>query len=272
MPGQVCHEHVDDLSHHLCSNSKVEFLHKAVEIGTAVKKGTQELGLQLADKSVITTNSPNLAKAVVAKLKSKQVQIKMVDAADDVGIETAAGSRRCAASQNKRISRGSARATRNHRLAKINTGAHALGITGTHRQQSYGHIAQGASNSQVKAMRRNLKAGTVLGNTRSCVTTTLAWFYGTANDPAVSIRVEQIAYWLNSWTKLSTSLQNRIKHMWRRLLPKMGLNKKNKWNHARGPVSATICTLFEAGWQPRSPNLWRNSDGSKEANIDEEQG
>ena len=117
----------------------------------------------MADKSVITTNSNAIAKAVASTLQAKQVQIKVVTAADDVGIETAVGSRRCAATLKSRIAKGAKRAERNGSLARMNSRAHCLGVTGTQKQQSYGHIAQGASETQVHKMRRNLKAGTNLG-------------------------------------------------------------------------------------------------------------
>ncbi len=81
----------------------------------------------------------------------------------------------------------------------MNTKAHCLGMTGTHKQQSYGHIAQGASETQVRKMRRNLKAGTNLGRTQSCLSTALAWIYGSSYDPEVSTRVEQVAYWIDVW-------------------------------------------------------------------------
>ncbi len=68
MPGSICHEHVDDLSHVLTCKSKSHLFNKAVEIGLAVKQGVQELDLQLADKSAITTNSNAIAKAVASTL------------------------------------------------------------------------------------------------------------------------------------------------------------------------------------------------------------
>jgi hypothetical protein len=148
----------------LTSKSRCELYHKALEVGRAVQAGIQALDLQLADKSVATTNN-SIGNLVVNQLAASGIDIKIAASADDVGIETAAGNRRCAKSQNKRISKAKVRSARNGELAKINASAHKLGPSGTLPQQSYGHTVQGASPSQVKAMRRNMKLGTNLANT-----------------------------------------------------------------------------------------------------------
>ena len=35
-----------------------------------------------------------------------------------------------------------------------------------------------------------------------------------------------------------------------------------RWNQATGPISATICSVLEAGWKPSSPGFWQSLDGS----------
>ena len=35
-----------------------------------------------------------------------------------------------------------------------------------------------------------------------------------------------------------------------------------RWNQATGPISATICSVLEAGWKPSSPGFWQTPDGS----------
>ncbi len=141
-------------------------------------------------------------------------------------------------------------------------------MTGTHKQQSYGHIAQGASETQVRKMRRNLKAGTNLGRTQSCLSTTLAWIYGSSYDPEVSTRVEQVAYWIDVWKTFGENKKKRIRHMWIRLLPKLGLKQSRMWSHSKGPISATICSVLAAGWKPLSPTRWLTSDKQSIAIID----
>ena len=56
LPGSVCYEHVDDLSHVLQASSKAQLYNKAIEVGQAVEKGIKDLDLRLADNSVLTCN------------------------------------------------------------------------------------------------------------------------------------------------------------------------------------------------------------------------
>ena len=259
MPGAVCFEHVDDLSHILTSKSRTELYHKAIEVGEAVDKGIRELDLQLANKSVATTNA-TIGHIIVKQLASKGIEIKIAKSADDVGIETAVGTRRCVASQNKRIAKASSRAKRNGKLAKINAGAHKLGPTGTHPQQSYGHVVQGASRSQTYKMRRNMKLGTNMGGTNSCITSTLAWFYGPRGDPAISLKLDQIAAWIDKWVSYDDRTKARTRNIWKRALPRLGLNQESMWSHAKGPISGTICAVLEIGWKPLAPDRWLAGD------------
>ena len=103
VPGSVCEEHIDDLSHFVTNKSRMQLFQDAAEIGRAVQVGTAELGLTLSCKSTLLANDKSLGKLVVKHLETDGVPICLGTAATDLGIETAAGKRRCAASQWKRI-------------------------------------------------------------------------------------------------------------------------------------------------------------------------
>ena len=183
VPGSVCEEHIDDLSHCVTNKSRMQLYHDAAKIGKAVKVGTAELGLTSSCKSTLLANDKSLGKLVVSHLGADGVPICFGAAATDLRIETAAGKRRCAASQLKRIWKGRRRAKRVKRLCKMNSEAQKLTMTGFHPVQIYGHTAQGASNAQVNAMCRRLKLGTVLGKTQACPISTVAWFFGAKRVP-----------------------------------------------------------------------------------------
>ena len=155
----------------------MQLFHDAAKIGRAVKVGTAELGLTLSCKSTLLADDKSLGKLIVSRLGADGVPICLGAAATDLGIETAAGKRRCAASQWKRIWKGRRRAKRVNRLCKMNSEAQKLTMTGIHPVQIYGHTAQGASNAQVNAICRSLKLGTVLGKTQACPISTVAWFF-----------------------------------------------------------------------------------------------
>ena len=193
VPGSVCEEHIDDLSHFVANKSRMQLFHDAARIGNAVKVGTAELGLTLSCKSTLLANDKSLEKLIVSHLRTDGVPIGLGAAATDLGIETAAGKRRCAACQWKRIWKGRRRAKRVNRLCKMNSEAQKLTMTGIHLVQIYGHTAQGAYHAQVNAMCRSLKLGTVLGKTHACPVSTVAWFFGAARDQRVDFDVRKKA-------------------------------------------------------------------------------
>ena len=91
-----------------------------------MKVGTVELGLTLSCKSTLLANDKSQGKLIVSHLETDGVPICLRTAATDLGIDTAAGKRRCAASQWKRIWKGRQRAKRVDRLCKMNSEAQKL--------------------------------------------------------------------------------------------------------------------------------------------------
>ena len=121
----------------------MQLLHDAALIGKAVKDGTAKLGLTLSCKSTLLANDKSLGRLIVSHLGAEGVPTWFgTAAATDLGIETAAGERRCAANQWKRIWKGRRRAKRVKRLCKMNSEAQKLTMTGIHPVQVYGHTAQ----------------------------------------------------------------------------------------------------------------------------------
>ena len=92
VPGSVCEEHIDDLSH-LCYEQEpyATFPGHAARIGRAVKVGTAELGSTLSCKSTLLANDKSLGKLIVSHLETDGVPIYLGTAATDLGIETACG-------------------------------------------------------------------------------------------------------------------------------------------------------------------------------------
>ena len=129
----------------------------------------------------------------------------------DLRIETAAGKRRCAANQWKSIWKGRRRAKKVNRLCKMNSEAQKLTMTDIHLVQIYGHTAQVASTTQVNAMCKNIKMGTVIGKTQACATSTAAWFFGEKRWPQTATRVEQVREW---WRGFNVDARRRIRKVW----------------------------------------------------------
>ena len=149
--GSVCEEHIDDLSQCVTNASRIRMFQDAALIGKAVKEGTAKLCLNLSCKSNAPGKRQIPGKADRWSSGDEGVPICLGTSATDLGIETAAGKRRCAANQWKRIGKADA-GPRVNRLRKMNSEAQKLTMTGTHPVQIYGHTAQGASTTQVNAM------------------------------------------------------------------------------------------------------------------------
>ena len=261
LPGSICFEHVDDLSHILACKSRRQLYDAAIEVGRLVKKGTIEADLILSEKSNLTSNCKDIAKAVVQLLNGENIQITLANTAVDVGIEVSAGTRRCVATQNTRIRKGGARAANIKKLVAIDSRALKLAPTGVAPQQGYGHEAQGSAPSQVTLMRRNMKRATPMGNSHSCLTTTIEWYYGLGKDPFVSTGADQIGQWFDLWSKCDDDKTKRIRLSWSRKVHRLARHP-NKWSQAKGPISATICTIVDAGWIPSQPDCWIAPNGS----------
>ena len=97
--GSVCEEHIDELSQFVTNTCRIQLFHDAALIGKAVSEGTAKLGLTLSCKPTLLANDKSLGKLNVGHLGDEGVPICLGTSATDLGIETAAGKRRCAANQ-----------------------------------------------------------------------------------------------------------------------------------------------------------------------------
>ena len=262
IPGPMCYEHVDDLSQVVSSLAAAysRAVRDGVKLGMRVKNGLDNLDLKLSDKSVVVPSSSAVVRAVVEILRGKGVTISAASRAEDVGIEVAAGRRRVSAIQKRRIVKGGRRANGATHIAQTFHGAAVcIGKMGVAPQQSFGHQSMGSAPSNVGKMRSNMKKTTHLGSTRGCTTTTINWIYGTNADPGVDIRLQQIREWMALWSSAGKMIRKRIRRFWSRCMPGV-VNDPLKWQKARGPITATICTICEIGWKPAAPDRWFTED------------
>ena len=150
------------------------------------------------------------------------------------------------------------RAKRVNRLCKMNSEAQKLSMIGIHPVQIYGHTAQGASTAQVK---KNLKIGIVMGKTRACAISTVAWFFGERRVPQIAARDEQISEWITVWRGSDVGTRRRIRKVWGKKAPSLAKDHR-RWNQATGPITATTCSVLEAGWKPSTPGFWQAPEAS----------
>ena len=70
----------------------------------------------------------------------------------------------------------------------------------------------------------------------------------------------------DEYHKLPPELNKSVSAMWRGFdvgTRRTSLAKgHSRWNQATGPISATICSVLEAGWKPSTPGFWQATEAS----------
>ncbi len=259
VPGSICFEHVDDLSQVVTARTGWSLQLACVALGEAVLEEASDADVRLSAKSVLLPAGDPYVEAAALALRAKGVRIRTAKAADDLGIQCAAGRRRTTATIQKRMRTAAVKAERLHRLAKRNRTAEKLARPALGSTQSYGHQAQGVARTMMQAMRRTFRRSSHLGHVAGCTTTTIWWSFGAGADPAVRLPMEQIGEWIDIWMGSGPVLRRRIRNMWMKEMPPL-VKHEQRWSCARGPMRATICTLVDMGWKPASPDHWRVSD------------
>ena len=77
----------------------------------------------------------------------------------------------------------------------------------------------------------------------------------------------QVRSWMRLWKNAADDLRKDIKEVWKIGLRKMA-EEKTRWMRVKGPLTATIATLMDAGWAPVLPHKWLTRDKSQTASFD----
>ena len=262
VPGSVCEEHVDDLSQFVTNTSRTQLFHDAAPDGKAVEEGTAKLGPTLSCKSTLLANDKSLGKLSVGHFGDEGVPICSGTPVTDLGGRNRSGEREmCSKPMETHMERQTMDQKSSPSMQKMNSEAQELTMTSIHPVQVCGHTAQGTSTAQVNAMCKNLKKGTVMGKTQACAMSTVAWFFGEKRVPQTPTRVEQVSEWITMWRGFNVDTRRRIRKVRRKKAPILGRDPR-RMNQATGPISATICSVLEAGWKPSTPGFWQTPDAS----------
>ena len=103
---------------------------------------------------------------------------------------------------------------------------------------------------------------TVMGKTRARAISTVAWFFGERRVPQIAARVEQIS----EWRGFDVDTRRRIRKVWGgggggERLP-LWQKTTEAGTKRQAPISATICSVLEAGWKPSTPGFWQAPEAS----------
>ena len=100
-----------------------------------------------------------------------------------------------------------------------------------------------------------------MGKTGACAISTVARFFCEKRVPQIAARVEQVSEWITLWRGFNVDTRRRIRQVWEKKGSHAG-TRPRRWNQATGPISATICSVLEAGWKPSTPGFWQANDAS----------
>ena len=89
---------------------------------------------------------------------------------------------------------------------------------------------------------------------RACPIATLA--SENADSPAVTIPVEQIAFWQELWRQAVAKDRSKILRGWHRTCTSLRKlpDSLSRWRSVSSPIAATITTLTDQGWLPHYPS------------------
>ena len=153
------------------------------------------------------------------------------------------------------------RAARANRL-RFTGAASKLIATGAVPAAAYG--ASGGFAPKHLHRLRVLAAKAVVGTgTSCCLTTALALSGKPMADPGIRLR-EAIVLWTKLARKLPEPKRASLSRAWGRAVAAFRkLDGKSLWKLVKGPMTATIATLLDIGWDPCNPTLWKDERGDE---------
>jgi len=166
---------------------------KTVDAGCFLAKSLQELGCTISNKTVITANTPELARVVRDDFAGRGVFLKMASVVKDLGVDNLlGGSRRYLPTFTKRLKRAKQKAGVVKHLLKTCKAIKKLALTGV-KPMLWGHPALGLSPTTVLAVRAAIVDSLGVKKPGGCATTALHIHGYGAYDPLVTLRVELLS-------------------------------------------------------------------------------
>ena len=138
------YQHVDDVSNLVADESKQNAVVKTLRFAINFATMFKDLHLEISTKTTVVPDNESTRK-VARILTQSGIPMKTDKAGVDIGVDTAAGQRRSIKKQSGRIKETKKNAGRIGVLAKINSKAKRLAVTGAKPKQTYGYTAIGMS-------------------------------------------------------------------------------------------------------------------------------
>ncbi len=244
-------QHVDDVSCLLIGPEKlIEIV--ARELVPVFIEASKQQQLVVSPKTAVVGSTSRLTKFGVELLKENGVEIDLEDMrqVQDIGVERAP--RRSLKIFNQRLGKNVLRARKGRVLDKIDKRAHGLFKAGPFPSIKYGYRNVGLPPSKLKQMDR-LAASSI--HTAGFQPSSLAVLsFDLKFVPSVTLVRDQITWWVRYWGEHPDRETFQI---WRQLYACFLLREPHeRWRLVEGPIGATIATLFDIGFKPKTPHLW----------------
>ena len=225
-------------------------------------RGIRDLQLFMSPKSVLTCTDPLAGGEILHEARKGGVVISSVTSAPDLGVQRG-GVRRARGKHIARMKAGRKRGrkaaslAKTHKLARV---ARNLYRTGAIPSAGYDGKIHGYPPSDLKAI-RSIYGKTCGMKPGRCLTTSLAIEPGVV-DPGVALPMSTFDAWFQFWLG-KAGLRDRIDATWRRVFTRLVNRAPSKrWGQSKGPTASVIVHLWELGWFPARPGIWKDADGN----------
>ena len=247
--------YVDDLSLRI-HGSHAKCKSMAVAAGSWLIQTLGASGIPISEKSVILATDTTLGRKVQAALGSRTgVTLRVGRQARDLGVDATLGKARRLTTFTERWQKGMRRLRRVRGLLRTSRLVSRIARTGGLAQASWGHQAKGASPTCLRRTKAALAKASGIWRAGGCTTTGLCLRWGALADPEVDMRLQTLVAWTQSWLDLP-EWHPAITAVWTKLAPY--LKSPSRWSRVKGHMAATIATLWDIGWEPLGPLLWKD--------------
>ena len=175
----------------------------------------------------------------------KGVYPKVQDAMKDLGVDTSLGRLRRTKVQRGRLTKGLRRAAKlrdlpsGKRVALVKSNVYPTALWGQH--------TQGLSKTTLHSFTVQIAAATRARHKLGCLTTALRLHMRIEDDPRHVVMKQQLEGWFSLLLAQPRHTQELIAKAWS-VQHSVIWSKCFHWHYARGPMSATMCRLKDAGW------------------------
>ena len=255
-------EYIDDLVVVGRSRSPATVVQDTVSVGLPLITALIQKGCKLADKSVVISTTARIRTCISLRFRLRGHTITPARTGRDIGADACGGRRRTVKVQNMRGIKARSRQGRINTIVRTHARAAALHFTGALPQALWGYQIRGVAPTRLQQLRSAIARDAASAKHGGFSTTTaIAIMHGMDRDPAVTVTVGIVAYFLKR-VRADGAMLERINTVWSRALHRFeSLAPQVRWNAVTGPLGALICTLLDMGWRPARPHLWTDHQG-----------